>query len=322
MNRFNLILGQAVPRAAAPKVSGTMEVIAPEDGFVLETCLPLSRHNSLGWTDAIKEPKNRQNGRLHVFGPKEAMVIEPIQTIPRLGCGNESSSRSYTPSKHILLNTPKSSLVKRNSLTKCVKDKNFTSSVRLPDCIEEEAEIHNDEQLKTVLPKLNHETKITETKTESQVIDAKEKISLNIEKASSSKVWIEAKEESIGKQNTDDEKPSDSSDDDDNGQDNDVQKQTAPLELMGEFLKAIMEQNYNLAKKLCQMILIYEPENPEAKQFLPLIEHKLLLESKQPDEEDEETGEESSDDSEEDTSSTDNDETDSEASSKDSDDND
>ncbi|XP_066491984.1 glutamate-rich protein 2 isoform X3 [Tiliqua scincoides] len=291
MNRFNLILGQAVPRAAAPKVSGTMEVIAPEDGFVLETCLPLSRHNSLGWTDAIKEPKNRQNGRLHVFGPKEAMVIEPIQTIPRLGCGNESSSRSYTPSKHILLNTPKSSLVKRNSLTKCVKDKNFTSSVRLPDCIEEEA-------------------------------DAKEKISLNIEKASSSKVWIEAKEESIGKQNTDDEKPSDSSDDDDNGQDNDVQKQTAPLELMGEFLKAIMEQNYNLAKKLCQMILIYEPENPEAKQFLPLIEHKLLLESKQPDEEDEETGEESSDDSEEDTSSTDNDETDSEASSKDSDDND
>ncbi|KAJ6660762.1 hypothetical protein lerEdw1_017388 [Lerista edwardsae] len=223
------------------------------------------RHSSLGWTNAIKEPKIRQNGKLHVIGAKDAVVIEPIQTLPR-----------------------------RNVLTKIVKNDNLETSVRLPDCIEKKA-------------------------------DEKEKKSLNIEKASSSEVWTEAKVESLDKENAGDDKSSDSSDDDDSEQGNDVQKQIAPLELMGEFLKAIMEQKYSLAKKLCQMILIYEPENPEAKQFLPLIEHKLLLESEQPDDEeeddDEETDEESSDDSEEDTSSTDNNETDSEASSKDSDDN-
>ncbi|XP_076871327.1 glutamate-rich protein 2 isoform X2 [Brachyhypopomus gauderio] len=52
----------------------------------------------------------------------------------------------------------------------------------------------------------------------------------------------------------------------------------APIELLAEFLKAVMDRNYTLAKKLCQMILIYEPEKPEAKHFLPLIEEKLATE--------------------------------------------
>ncbi|KAJ8404106.1 hypothetical protein AAFF_G00344560 [Aldrovandia affinis] len=51
----------------------------------------------------------------------------------------------------------------------------------------------------------------------------------------------------------------------------------APVELLAEFLKAVMEQDYVLGKKLCEMILIYEPEHPEATQFLPLIKDKLRL---------------------------------------------
>uniref|UniRef100_A0A668AKJ6 Glutamate-rich protein 2 n=1 Tax=Myripristis murdjan TaxID=586833 RepID=A0A668AKJ6_9TELE len=50
----------------------------------------------------------------------------------------------------------------------------------------------------------------------------------------------------------------------------------APLQLMAEFLRAVMDGDFQLASKLCQMILIYEPENPEARQFLPLIQEKLL----------------------------------------------
>ncbi|XP_053134000.1 glutamate-rich protein 2 isoform X2 [Hemicordylus capensis] len=294
MNRFNLVLGQGIPRPAAPKVSGMMEVIAPEDGFILETCLPLSRHSSLGWTDAMKEQKNRQNGRLHVFGPKEEVIIEPVQTVSRMGSGNESTSRPYTPSKQILLCAAKSSLKKRNALTRIVKHKNPKTSVRLHDHIEEEA-------------------------------DEEEKKIKNVEKTANSGASTDTQEESIKKDNAE-EKPSDSSaddDDDDNEQsNNEVKKRSAPLELMGEFLKAIMERNYSLAKKLCQMILIYEPENPEAKQFLPLIERKLVLESERRAEEGEETDEGSSDDSEESTSNTDKSGTDSEASSRDSDDND
>ncbi|XP_061468903.1 glutamate-rich protein 2 isoform X2 [Rhineura floridana] len=294
-----------------------MEVIASEDGFVLETRLPLSRHNGLGRTDSMKEQKNRQNGRLHVFGPKEEVVIEPVQTIPRMGCGNESTSRPYTPSKQILLCAAKS-LEKRNAVTRIAKNKNPKMSIRLHDCIEEETESHNDQQLKTDLQRLNHEAKIMEVKTELEINDEKMKSSTAIENVTNSEVSTGMQWEGVNKQNAD-EKPPDSSDDENNEQsDNEAEKRIAPLQLMGEFLKAIMEEKYSLAKKLCQMILIYEPENPEAKQFLPLIEKKLVLESERGNDGGEETGEESSDDTEEDSNS-DNSETESEASSEDSD---
>ncbi|XP_058405208.1 glutamate-rich protein 2 isoform X2 [Diceros bicornis minor] len=87
--------------------------------------------------------------------------------------------------------------------------------------------------------------------------------------------------------------------DDTNGEDNDEDsnpnKDThAPLELMAEFLRAEMNQDYHLAKKLCQMILIYEPENPEAKEFFSLIEEMLLMEKAQNLEEDDEDSEDDS----------------------------
>ncbi|XP_041459098.1 protein starmaker-like isoform X2 [Lytechinus variegatus] len=50
---------------------------------------------------------------------------------------------------------------------------------------------------------------------------------------------------------------------------------TAPIELMGEFLDSVMEEDYETADKLCKMILIYEPENAECLQFKPLIEEML-----------------------------------------------
>ncbi|CAM4620169.1 unnamed protein product [Leuciscus chuanchicus] len=74
-----------------------------------------------------------------------------------------------------------------------------------------------------------------------------------------------------------------------------------PLELFAEFLQAVMTKNYQLAKKLCQMILIYEPQNSEAKSFLPLIEEKLLIEAV------EESDDDDDDDDEFDTSDDDDD---------------
>ncbi|KAM4859505.1 glutamate-rich protein 2 isoform 1-T3 [Thomomys bottae] len=77
----------------------------------------------------------------------------------------------------------------------------------------------------------------------------------------------------------------------------------APLELMAEFLRAEMSRDYHLAKKLCEMILIYEPENPEAKEFFTLIEEMLLREKAQNvEEETEDSEEESSSESEGDSS--------------------
>ncbi|XP_025130931.2 transcription factor Sp5 isoform X9 [Bubalus bubalis] len=81
--------------------------------------------------------------------------------------------------------------------------------------------------------------------------------------------------------------------DEDKEEDSNPNKDThAPLELMTEFLRAEMGHDYHLAKKLCQMILIYEPENPEAKEFFSLIEEMLLMEKAQNLEEDDDESEE------------------------------
>uniref|UniRef100_A0AAX7T858 Uncharacterized protein n=1 Tax=Astatotilapia calliptera TaxID=8154 RepID=A0AAX7T858_ASTCA len=50
----------------------------------------------------------------------------------------------------------------------------------------------------------------------------------------------------------------------------------APVELLMKFLGALKDKYFQLAVKLCHMILIYEPDNPEASEFLPLIQKKLL----------------------------------------------
>ncbi|KAM9663646.1 glutamate-rich protein 2 [Trichechus inunguis] len=93
-------------------------------------------------------------------------------------------------------------------------------------------------------------------------------------------------------ESTDDDGEHDASDNDDSSNPN---KDThAPLELMAEFLRAEMDRDYHLAKKLCQMILIYEPENPEAKEFFSLIEEVLLMEKTQSLKEDDEDSEEDS----------------------------
>uniref|UniRef100_A0A2K6EK91 Uncharacterized protein n=1 Tax=Propithecus coquereli TaxID=379532 RepID=A0A2K6EK91_PROCO len=93
----------------------------------------------------------------------------------------------------------------------------------------------------------------------------------------------------------DDDDDEDDTNDEDNDEDSNPKKDTcAPLELMTEFLRAEMGRDYHLAKKLCQMILIYEPENPEAKEFLALIEEMLLMEKGQNLKKDDEDSEEDS----------------------------
>ncbi|XP_072274415.1 glutamate-rich protein 2 isoform X2 [Pyxicephalus adspersus] len=91
------------------------------------------------------------------------------------------------------------------------------------------------------------------------------------------------------------EQPQESSSDEDGS---DSGKTTAPIELLAEFIKAVMEGDYKLSWKLCQMILIYEPENPEANEFSPLIQKMLKNDEDQvTDEEDSENTDEDDDDS-------------------------
>ncbi|CAF1138676.1 unnamed protein product [Rotaria sordida] len=65
---------------------------------------------------------------------------------------------------------------------------------------------------------------------------------------------------------------SSSSDDDDD------EPIRVPIQLKIEFVNSIMFRQWALAKKLCQFMLMYEPNNNEAKQYAPLIDYMLAKE--------------------------------------------
>ncbi|XP_055428257.1 glutamate-rich protein 2 isoform X2 [Bubalus kerabau] len=138
----------------------------------------------------------------------------------------------------------------------------------------------------------NIENKISSNNTKNR-ISSKSISNKEIETNLQSKPWSS----SFLKASTDDD--GEDTSDEDKEEDSNPNKDThAPLELMTEFLRAEMGHDYHLAKKLCQMILIYEPENPEAKEFFSLIEEMLLMEKAQNLEEDDDESEEDNSESE------------------------
>ncbi|KAM8839134.1 glutamate-rich protein 2 isoform 1-T6 [Synchiropus picturatus] len=66
------------------------------------------------------------------------------------------------------------------------------------------------------------------------------------------------------------------------------ENQRAPVDLLHKFLQALNKPDLHLARNLCRMILVYEPDYLEAREFLSLIKKKLQ-EDKDEDNDDEET---------------------------------
>ncbi|XP_077813303.1 glutamate-rich protein 2 isoform X4 [Macaca mulatta] len=199
--------------------------------------------------------KNRQNGRLLMSDPKEKVTIE----------SNEAMSEKEVPSKNIE-NTVSLKNIENRVSSRSIESKdiltNLQSDLLSSSCLKESTgEVSKDAV--TVKQEKNNEYCLQ---------DIDDKLSESAE--------------------DDDD---DDTNDEDNDEDSNPKKNTqAPLELMAEFLRAEMAREYQLAKKLCQMILIYEPENPEAKEFFTLIEEMLLMEKTQNREQD---GEDSDEDS-------------------------
>jgi len=52
-----------------------------------------------------------------------------------------------------------------------------------------------------------------------------------------------------------------------------------PLQLLSEFIDALTLKDFELALKLCQMILIFEPTNEIALEFIPNLEEKIQYEA-------------------------------------------
>jgi hypothetical protein len=57
-----------------------------------------------------------------------------------------------------------------------------------------------------------------------------------------------------------------------------LQGQEAPIELLAEFLKCLMSDEYNAARLLCQKVLDLEPSNETAKEFVETIGERIRLE--------------------------------------------
>ncbi|XP_033117195.1 glutamic acid-rich protein-like [Anneissia japonica] len=110
------------------------------------------------------------------------------------------------------------------------------------------------------------------------------------------------------------QKPSkeDKDDSSEESEDGEEDERKAPIELLGEFLEAVMDEDFQNAQKLCQMILIYEPDNKEANEFKPLIDEELRKERERQlwgsSSEDESSDEDEESDEETDTSGNDDDE--------------
>uniref|UniRef100_A0A287CX12 Glutamate rich 2 n=1 Tax=Ictidomys tridecemlineatus TaxID=43179 RepID=A0A287CX12_ICTTR len=227
------------------------------------------------------EPKNRQNGRLLVFDPNGKLFITSnVKCLygrrPRL------ASKHYTSQTQV-----SQSVAKTFSEKKKVSSKKIENKVSLKNA--EKRVSSKNIKNKDFLTNVQSDQWPSSFLKESTGEEGKDTIIAKQEKNNEHCVQgIDKLSES-----TDADGEDDTSDEDD--EDSNPKKDTrAPLELMAEFLRAEMGRDYHLAKKLCQMILIYEPENPEAKEFLSLIEEMLLMEKAQNLKEDEEDSEEDS----------------------------
>ncbi|XP_059116629.1 glutamate-rich protein 2 isoform X2 [Peromyscus eremicus] len=238
------------------------------------------RRNYLDKKDAVKAPKSRQNGTLLVFDPKEKVMIDPSKPMSQKCCFGPRprlTNKLYSSPAQISLGVANTFSTKKEASSKKIEDKVSLKS--------------------------------TENKPSSRSVENKDVLtnrqsdpwSSSYLKGEAGKDTVLAKQEKVSEYCLQDveEKLSDSTDGDGEEDTNDEdeegpsKKETrAPLELMAEFLRAEMGRDYQLAKKLCQMILIYEPENPVAKEFFSLIEEILLKEKAQKREEDDEDSEE------------------------------
>lgn len=118
----------------------------------------------------------------------------------------------------------------------------------------------------------------SESQSEKVVVSAVQKLSLSEKGAQPQNQPAE------DNKTDDDEEEESDKDEDPSSPEDEVRK--APTELLMEFLGCVMKKDFLNAEKLCRMVLIYEPNNPEALLFHPLIMEKIELDASAEGEED------------------------------------
>ncbi|XP_075840509.1 glutamate-rich protein 2 isoform X2 [Microtus pennsylvanicus] len=207
-------------------------------------------------------------------------MIDPNKTVPQcLGRRPRLASKLYSSPTQISLGIANTFSAKKEPCAKKTEDKDSSKS---PESRPSSRSVENKDVL------TNRQSDLWLTSFLKETADEVDKDAILAKQEKISEYCLEDIEEKSD--STDGDGDDDTNDEDDEGT---PKKETrAPLELMAEFLRAEMGRDYQLAKKLCQMILIYEPENPVAKEFFSLIEEILLKEKAQKQKDEEEDSEE------------------------------
>ncbi|XP_066544057.1 glutamate-rich protein 2 isoform X2 [Amia ocellicauda] len=272
-----------------------------QDGIILEHFGIKSRQDSPGQVACLLK------GKLQVLKPGESMPPEPPENMSRPSSARFRQSSAGriipTPTKQIDLSAPK---VHSNRNGECagasrqavMMDDNIKSKHCSPDI----TDFDSDKKATACEKILPHKEEMCSA-TKNQHIEPE----LHDEKQANSRgkhdtISVEAPDfipaiVQDPRRHPDSSGAEEDEDDSEDEEDSEGDERKAPIELLGEFLQSVMDKNYTLANKLCQMILIYEPDNPEAKQFIPVIEEKLLIDQVEEESEEEEEEEEEEEDS-------------------------
>ncbi|XP_068103148.1 glutamate-rich protein 2 isoform X2 [Hyperolius riggenbachi] len=253
------------------KAFGKLEVLDPEDAESPKNTIFQTSCPPDVLVSATKRPINLQNGKLQVLGPTEDVSCHLAEAALRPG---SSSGRQASSGRRSYTPTKQISLC-------TVKPKAHSSNI--PNY---------------------HAADITDFK-ESKKSNTGPLKEDSVHQNNGEK---HPKAEVLKASNHNPEMPEQPEDSSSDEEESDEEKPHAPMELLAEFLEAVMNEDYKLAWKLCQMILLYEPENPEVKEFSPLIQKMLKREEEEEEEgSDEEDSEDDSEDTDEDKDSSDSD---------------
>ncbi|KAK3734813.1 hypothetical protein QZH41_009691, partial [Actinostola sp. cb2023] len=114
------------------------------------------------------------------------------------------------------------------------------------------------------------------------------------------KTLLEEKPKANKQLESDQESSEESSESDSDDSDSESEKTKAPIEMKGEFMKYVMDEDYEKAKELCQKILLLEPDNTVCIEFHGLIVQKLEQEKSEESSSDEDSDDDDDDDEEDD----------------------
>uniref|UniRef100_UPI00398EECC4 glutamate-rich protein 2 isoform X2 n=1 Tax=Pristiophorus japonicus TaxID=55135 RepID=UPI00398EECC4 len=266
---------QISQKSASLGLAGRLEELVPEGIFIVEPLQVMARHCPTG---KMPSSVRGSTGILQVLDPEDNIAVDLGELITRNGMVMENQSTFTMNTSHSKAHI--SDTYTKQSYMQESTEQSASSNNELKKVTKPESKRSSEKQQNIDVKKQHVESKMSDAKKYLNSSDTKEAKALAVSATTVEPCNLATI--STTNRISDDSGEEDDANEGEEGNDVDNEsskneERRAPIELMGEFLKAIMDRDYKLSNKLCQMILIYEPGNPEANQFKTLLEMKIRL---------------------------------------------